>query len=165
MKIENTRVVYYEKSFDEFPLGCRFMIAFSMVRLRPVVQAAAFSLIAGWLVALLFGLIFAKFQYDAVANVLPPSQIQEAVTQRLERELGSGPLLIFVQLGVTAGVLAWRVNLSVTRSDSPKMQGSVTGAVVALVQTGIALMLHIPTMFIVPMILILIAVGTGSAFY
>jgi hypothetical protein len=123
--------------------------------MRPVV----ISLIAGWLVALILGLWIARLQYNEVINAFPPDRVNAEYESRIDREIRRGPLLLFLQVGVVAGVLVWQIGVTAQHTDDPRMYGAVAGALVGLIEGGIALAIGSPWAFIVPLIAVLIAAG------
>ncbi len=131
----------------------------SAIRWLDVLRAVLLSLIAGWLVALAFGLVFARLQYAEVASAFPPDRVSAEYMARLDRELRQGPLLLLVQIGVMAGVLTWQVSRTAHRAADPRLYGAAAGIVLAVVQGGIALFLQSPWTFTVPMVIVLIGVG------
>src|SRR5512143_351160 len=124
-----------------------------------VLRAVLVALIAGWLVALAFGLLFARLQYTEVANAFPADRVAAEQAARLDRELRTGPLLLFVQIGVMAGMLAWQVGTTARRAVNPRLHGAAAGIILAVIQAGIAVVLQSPWTFTVPMIAVLIGVG------
>jgi hypothetical protein len=58
-----------------------------------------------------------------------------------------------------AGVLAWQVGSTARRAANPRIQGAVTGTILALIQAGIAVALQSPWTFTLPMVGVLIGVG------
>ena len=124
-----------------------------------VIRAVLVSLIAGWLVALALGLLFARLQYTEVARAFPADRAAAEQAARLDRELGQGPLLLLSQIGVMAGVLAWQVGTTAHRATNPRLQGMAAGIFLALIQGGIAVVLQSPWTFTGPMMGILIGVG------
>jgi uncharacterized protein YneF (UPF0154 family) len=123
--------------------------------IRPVVL----SLIAGWLVALILGLWIARLQYTEVINAFPPDRVNAEYESRIDREIRRGPLLLFLQVGVVAGVLVWQIGVTARHTDNPRLYGAVAGALVGLIEGGIALAIGSPWAFIVPLIVVLIAAG------
>ncbi len=132
-----------------------------------VARAVLISLAAGWLAALAFGLVFARLQYTEVASAFPADRVAAEQAARLDRELRQGPLLLLAQIGVMAGVLAWQVGRTAPRAANPRAQGAAAGIILAILQTGIAVVLQSPWLFTVPMAAVLIGVGVyaGRADY
>jgi hypothetical protein len=129
------------------------------LRWSDVLRAVLVSLVAGWLVSLAFGLIFARLQYTEVANAFPADRVAAEQAARLERELRQGPLLLLAQIGVMAGVLFWQVGATAHRAANPRLQGAAAGVILAFIQAGIAMVLQSPWIFTIPMIGVLIGVG------
>ncbi len=124
-----------------------------------VLRAVLVPLVAGWLVALAFGLLFARLQYTEVTKAFPPDRVPAEQAARLDRELRQGPLLLLVQIGVMAGVLAWQVGMTARRATNPRLHGAAVGTILAIIQAGIAVALQSPWTFTVPMAAVLIGVG------
>lgn len=127
--------------------------------LRPVLIA----LLAGWIVALVVGLALARLQYAEVARAFPPEQIPAEYENRVDREIRQGPLLLLAQMGVMAGALAWQVGRTAHRSPRPLLHGALSGVMLAAIQGGVALAMHVPLSFIVPLVAVLIGTGVYAA--
>ena len=140
------------------------MNALRSLRWVDLLRAVLIPLVAGWIVALVFGLILARLQYTEVANAFStPDRVSAEYDARINRELFQGPLLLLAQVGVVAGVLAWQVGLTARRAADPRLHGAVAGALLAILEGGIALAMQSPWTFVVPLAIALIGVGVYSA--
>jgi hypothetical protein len=129
------------------------------ISISHALRAVLLALAAGWLVALVFGLWFARLQYVEVSSAFPPDKVATEYQARLDREIWQGPLLLLVQVGVMAGVLAWQIGATARRTPDPLLHGTVCGLVIVLIQGVIAALMHAPWSFTVPLVAVLI--GTG----
>jgi hypothetical protein len=117
------------------------------------------SLLAGWLVALILGLWIARLQYNEVINAFPPDRVNLEYESRIDREIRRGPLLLFLQVGVVAGVLVWQIGVTAQPASDPRLYGAVAGTLVGLVEGTIAVAIGSPWAFVVPLIAVFIAAG------
>ena len=134
-------------------------------RLRDVQRAAFITLIVGWLAALGFGFWISKLQKDEVSAYLPQDQVDAAYQSRIDRELQHGPLLFLPQIGVMAAVLAWQVARRAKDANNPRLYGATTGALVAFVESVVALVMQVPWIFVVVLWLLLIGTGIFAGWY
>jgi hypothetical protein len=129
-----------------------------------LLRAVLIPLVAGWIVALVFGLILARLQYTEVANAFStPDRVSAEYEARINRELFQGPLLLLAQVGVVAGALAWQVGITARRAADPRLHGVVAGALLAVLEGGIAVAMQSPWTFVVPLVVVLVGVGIYSA--
>jgi len=155
------------------------------LNLSGLARAVLIPLIIGWLVALVFGLWLARLQYvelfkmnqdgdgvypDSrwwVARVqnpdvdaaYPAPVIAAMLNERLDRELRHGPLLLLLQVGAMTGALVWQVGITARRASNHILHGGIAGALLAIIQGGIAAILQAPLGFAVPLVGVLIGVG------
>jgi len=132
---------------------------------QDILKAALITLIIGWLAALGFGLWIAHLQYDEVSARLPPDQINAAYTARIDRELWHSPLLFLPQIGVMAAILTWQVAHRAKNANNAQRYGAVTGVLVAVVESVIALMLQVPWVVVALMWLLLVGAGVFAGWY
>src|SRR5262245_12181220 len=132
---------------------------------RTALRSAFIALLTGWTVALLFGGILAFLQRDAIFTAFSgaaPDKINLEIQTRLTRDLTGSSLLLFVQIGVASGVLAWQVGKTAKLLGDlgqARQYGVIAGAIVALVQAIIAMFLQAPWIFTIPMIALLVGAG------
>ena len=134
-------------------------VRFSGIGLADVVKTVLVPLVAGWIVALGFGLLIAKLQYDALLGVFSAEQLVTEYQGRIEHVLRQGPLLWLPQVGVVAGLLAWQVGRLGRNSARPSLFGGIAGTLLATIEGGIALTMQVPILLVV--VLCLIIIGSG----
>lgn len=136
---------------------------------RTGLRSALITLLIGWVPALFFGGVVALLQRNAILAAFPGATsdtINAEIQSRLTRDLTASPLLLFVQIGITTGVLVWQVGKTARRMDDHRraiQHGLVTGAILAVVQTVSAVFLQTPWIFTIPMIAVLLAAGMYGA--
>jgi hypothetical protein len=129
------------------------------LNLTYLLRTVAISLIAGGLVALTLGLWIARLQYNEVTNAFPPDRVNAEYESRIDREIRRGPLLLFLQVGVVAGVLVWQIGGTARHTSNRHRYGALAGTLVGLIEGGIAVAIGSPWAFVVPLIVVLIAAG------
>lgn len=134
-------------------------------RIQDVLQATVIALIIGWLAALGFGLWIAKLQYDEVNAYLPLEKANAAYQSRIDGELQHGPLLFLPQIGVMAAVLAWQVARRAKDANKPRLYGAATGALVAFIESVVALVMQVPWIFVVVLWILLFGTGIFADWY
>lgn len=130
-----------------------------ILRLRDIVQVILLTLIAGWLIALISGVILAQIQTGEIAHALPAEHISGAVQARLDYELRRGMVLLLVQVGVISTVLAWQVGVTAYRTQAPQLHGIICGAALTVIYTVAGGILQIPLIFNVILAAALLSVG------
>jgi len=163
--------------------GSRFLsqrVRLSQIDPLALLRAVLIPLAISWLVALIFANQIVREQmtdlrvYDARALaglegqrslnlvlLFAPQQAGQEYQVRVDRGLLRGMTLILPQMAVLAGLLSWQVIITARRSYAPLLHGGLAGAIVGVVQGGIALVLQAA----LPLVIVLIAllIGTGFA--
>lgn len=155
-------------------------LALRTIRPLALLRAVLIPLAISWLVALVFANQIAREQmaelrvYDAralagltgqrslnLALLFAPQQADQEYQVRVDRGLLRGLTLILPQVAILAGLLAWQVMITARGSPAPLLHGGLAGAVVGVVQGGIALALQAA----LPLVIVLVALlfGTGLA--
>src|SRR5262249_23625625 len=133
---------------------------FKAVNLAGVFKAVLVPFVAGWIVALAFGLLMAKLQYDALVGVYAGEKLAAEYQGQLDHVLKQGALLWGPQIGVVCGLLAWQVGRLGRHSARPLLFGGIAGAVIAIIEGGIALAVQVPMLLVLVMGMIFIGAGT-----
>ncbi len=129
------------------------------LNVRAVVSTVVLPLIGGWLAAFVFALFIAGLQYTQVQTAFPPDQVMVEFQTRIARELGHGLLLFLPQVGIVAGLLAWQILRLRNGQRQPIIFGTVTGALLAIVEAIIMLLMAENWFYIVGLALLLIGAG------
>ncbi len=129
------------------------------LNVRAVFSTVVLALIGGWLAAFVFALFIVVLQYAQVQAAFTPDQVMVEFQTRIARELGRGLLLFLPQVGVVAGLLAWQILRLANGQRQPIIFGTVTGALLAMVEAIIMLLMAENWFYIVGLVLLLIGAG------
>src|SRR5258708_4137212 len=148
-----------QQGWDRLMLRSRVTIFGMMPHIRCVQPALAARRPAP------LALFIAGLQYTQVQTAFPPDQVMVEFQTRIARELGHGLLLFLPQVGIVAGLLAWQILRLRNGQRQPIIFGTVTGALLAIVEAIIMLLMAENWFYIVGLAFLLICAGGFAGWF